>query len=192
MMKCCSVLLTALLAACGGKSAPDSTAPEGPGDGHADHHHASDDGAGHPGTADEAPPETPAEEPTPTPDPAQVKADLLAAEQSAYEAAKPVFEKHCMKCHSKDSKKSSAKALEHFEMTSYPFGGHHAMEVGAEVRKSLGIGGGKPTMPRDKPGAVKGDELALVAAWADAFDASHAGGAHEGHGDGHDHDHHAP
>ena len=44
-------------------------------------------------------------------------------------------------------------------------------------------------MPADKKGAVKGDELALIAAWADAFDASHKGGAHEGHGGGGGHDH---
>jgi hypothetical protein len=47
-------------------------------------------------------------------------------------------------------------------------------------------------MPADKKGTVKGDELALIAAWADAFDKAHAGGAHEGaghkHGDqGHKH-----
>jgi hypothetical protein len=55
------------------------------------------------------------------------------------------------------------------------------MEIGKEIRKSLAIGGGKATMPFDKKGAVKGDELALIAAWADTFDASHAGGAHDGH-----------
>ena len=44
--------------------------------------------------------------------------------------------------------------------------------------------GGKAKMPFDQKGAVQGDELSLIAAWADAFDASHRGGAHEGH-DGH-------
>ncbi len=122
------------------------------------------------------------------PDPAQVKADLLAAETTAYENVKPLFGTYCASCHSKGQKGAKAKTLAHFEITTYPFGGHHAMEVGAEVREVLGIGGGKPTMPKTKPGIVKGDELALFAAWADAFDASHAGGAHEGHGTGgHEH-----
>jgi hypothetical protein len=71
-------------------------------------------------------------------------------------------------------------------MTTYPFAGHHAHEVAAEVRKVLGVGGGEPTMPLDKPGAVKGDELALVVAWADAFDRAHAAQdeGHQDHGQG--------
>jgi hypothetical protein len=119
----------------------------------------------------------------PAPDPAKVKAELLALETAAFEKAKPVFEKSCAKCHSKGAKLATAKKLGHFDMTTYPFGGHHAMEISGAIRKSLGIDGSKPTMPFDKKGSVKGDELALIAAWADAFDASHKGGAHEGHGD---------
>ena len=167
-----AVSLTLLLVSCGGKPAPDATTPASPGDGHADHDHT---GGGDP-VADAAPAEA-------TPDPAQVKADLLAAERAAYDRAKPVFDRHCSRCHSKDSKKGKGKGktLAHFDMTTYPFGGHHAMEVSGEVRKVLGIGGGKATMPADDPGAVQGEELALIAAWADAFDAAHAGGAHEGH-----------
>jgi hypothetical protein len=154
------------------------------------------------GVADPAP--TPVTEPAPAhdhhdpmtpvepakPDPAKVKADLLAVETAAYEKAKPVFEKFCAGCHSKGQKNATAKKLEHFDMTTYPFAGHHAMELGKEIRKVLGIGGGKPTMPKGKAGSVKGEDLALIAAWVDAFDASHAGGAHEGHGDhqgGHKH-----
>ena len=119
----------------------------------------------------------------PGPDPAQVKAELLAAERAAFDKAKPVFDTYCAKCHTKTGSKMSQKKLDHFDMTVYPFGGHHATEMGGQLRKSLAIGGGKPTMPFDKKGAVKGDELALIAAWAEAFDASHEGGAHEGHGD---------
>lgn len=142
-------------------------------------------------------PAEPAEpEPPAAPDPAQVKADLLAAEMTAYENVKPLVEKYCASCHTRGRKGAKPKTLEHFETTTYPFGGHHAMEVGKNVRKVLGIGGRKPTMPKNKPGIVQGDELALFAAWADAFDASHAAGAHEGHGSGgHDHggmDHKAP
>ena len=124
------------------------------------------------------------------PDPAQVKADLLAAEMTAYEKAKPVFDKYCAKCHSKHGGKQSISKREHFDMTSYPFGGHHAMEVHDEIREVLGLTGKKPTMPADKKGAVKGAELALVKAWADAFEASHEGGAHEDRdpqGGGHEH-----
>ncbi len=70
-------------------------------------------------------------------------------------------------------------------MSAYPFGGHHTAEIGNKIRTSLGINGSKPTMPFDSKGAVKGDDLALIAKWADAFDASDVGGAHE-HVD-HDH-----
>lgn len=63
--------------------------------------------------------------------------------------------------------------------------------MAATMREVLGIDGSKPTMPRNKPEAVKDDELALIAAWADAFEAAHEGGAHEslrgheGHGGKH-------
>lgn len=141
--------------------------------------------AGPAATADAAP--TGSIEPAP-PDPAKVKVDLLAAESAAFASAKPVFDKHCAKCHTKDGKNATAKKLEHFDMTTYPFGGHHAGEMGATIRKVLAIDGGKATMPADKKGTVKGDELAQIKVWADAFDASHAVGAHEGvPGHGHDH-----
>ncbi|MDQ3336624.1 MAG: c-type cytochrome [Myxococcota bacterium] len=125
---------------------------------------------------------TPAEPPKPDP-----KVALLAAETAAFEKAKPVFDKWCAKCHAEGGKLATKKKRDHFDMTKYPFDGHHAMEVSKEIRKSLAIGGGKPSMPFDKKGAVKGEELAAIAAWADAFDASHAGGAHEGGGSGHKH-----
>jgi hypothetical protein len=116
------------------------------------------------------------------PDPAAEKAAFLAAETAAFEKAKPVFDKHCARCHTKSGEKSAPKKLDHFDMTTYPFGGHHGMEISSHIRKALGIDGSKPTMPADNKGVVKGDELALIAAWADAFDASHKAGAHEGHG----------
>lgn len=122
------------------------------------------------------------------PDPEQAKADLLAAETAAYATARPVFEKYCASCHKQGEKNATKKKLEHFDMTTYPFGGHHAAEVSKEIREALGIVGSKPTMPKNKPGSVTSDELTLIAAWADAFDAAHPGGVHEGH-DGH-HGHH--
>lgn len=185
MMRRFALLFVASLAACGsGASSTPPTTPEpAP-------------------PVVEAPTEPPAEppptEPTPPtepapPDPAQVKADLLAAETAAFEKAKPVFDAKCASCHAKGGKMAKAKSLDHFDMTSYPFGGHHAGEITATIRKSLAIAGGKATMPKNKPGSLTADELAAVAAWADVFDASHSGGAHEGmpghdeHGGHHDH-----
>ncbi|MEZ4403223.1 MAG: c-type cytochrome [Kofleriaceae bacterium] len=122
------------------------------------------------------------------PDPAQVKADLLAAEAAAFEKAKPVFDASCSSCHAKGGRGAKAKTLGHFDMTTYPFGGHHADKITETIRKSLAIGGGKATMPRNKPGSLTADQLAAVAAWADAYDAASAGGAHEGQ-PGHDEHH---
>lgn len=173
-------LLAAVTTACGGGASAPDTVPAS-GDAHADHDHGAA-GDTEPGA------ETP-----PVSDPDQAKADLVAAETAAFDKAKPVFEKHCAKCHTKDGKNAKPKSLEHFEMTSYPFGGHHAAEIGPEVKKALGIGGGKATMPLDHPGAVTGDELALISAWADAWQKSHEGGAHPEHehgADHHDGDHH--
>ena len=106
-------------------------------------------------------------------EPEAPKVDLAANETAAFEKAKPVFDKYCAACHDKSKKGAKASTLKHFDISSYPFGGEHAADVDKEVRKVLAIGGGKATMPKGKPGAVKGDELALIAAWADAFDAAH-------------------
>lgn len=186
------LLAVAVLIACGSKPAPgperarEATAAEptaAPG-------MAADPHAGHEG-AEPTPSAEPPTAPTP-PDAATVKADLLAAELAAFEAAKPVFDKNCARCHQAGGAKAKPKMLKHFDITAYPFGGHHADEASKTVRKVLGIGGGKPTMPADKKGTVQGDDLALIAAWADAFDKAHAGGAHddrahEEHGAGHKH-----
>lgn len=95
-------------------------------------------------------------------------------ELAAYEAAKPVFERHCFRCHTTAGKKAKRKSLEHLPMDAYPFGGHHAGEAATVIRTVLGVGGrAKATMPSDDPGAVTGDELAKVLAWADAFDRAH-------------------
>jgi mono/diheme cytochrome c family protein len=102
-----------------------------------------------------------------------VIADLRAAELAAYRNAKPVFDKWCASCHSKTGKQTSPKKRAHFDMTAYPFAGHPAVAITGEIRKALGLTGKKPTMPADKKGAVQGAELALIKAWADAFDASH-------------------
>jgi mono/diheme cytochrome c family protein len=117
--------------------------------------------------------------PAPRPDPAKTEshAQLLASEKAAFERARPVFQKHCARCHASGGKKAKPKTLGHFDMTRYPFGGHHADQISATIRKSLAIGGGEPSMPMDDPGAVEGSELSLVSAWAEAYDKAHAAGA---------------
>jgi hypothetical protein len=94
-------------------------------------------------------------------------------EIAAFEKAKPAFVRHCFRCHTSAGKKSKPKALAHLSMDGYPFGGHHADESGTVIRKVLGAGGGKPTMPSDEPGAVTGEDLARILAWADAFEHAH-------------------
>jgi hypothetical protein len=97
-------------------------------------------------------------------------------ELAAYEQAKPVFETHCARCHTTHGDKSTKAARNHFSMDTYPFGGHHASDISSEIRKVLGASGAKPTMPRDRPGALSKEELQLVLAWADAFDRVHSKG----------------
>jgi mono/diheme cytochrome c family protein len=97
-------------------------------------------------------------------------------ELAAYEKAKPVFETHCARCHTTQGNKSSKGARSHFSMDAYPFGGHHAAEITSEIREVLGASGTKPTMPRDKPGALSNEELQLVLAWADAYDRARSKG----------------
>jgi mono/diheme cytochrome c family protein len=117
--------------------------------------------------------------------PAEAALSLKEKEQAAFEAAKPVFEEYCAHCHGSSGSK---KALKHFRMDSYPFKGHHAHEIGALVRKSLGVDGGEITMPSDDKGAVKGKELELIVAWSRAFDAAQGDGkAEDDHHDAHHH-----
>ncbi len=96
-----------------------------------------------------------------------------AEEIAAFKAAEPVFAQYCYRCHTHSGKKSKPKALAHLDMDQYPFGGHHAGEAAAVIRKVLGATGVKATMPSDDPGAVSGDALAKILAWADAFDRAH-------------------
>jgi mono/diheme cytochrome c family protein len=105
-------------------------------------------------------------------------AELLAAETSAWQAAKPVFDGACAACHTKAGKKATKKKLNHFDMDSYPLGGHHAGTIGFTIRDVLGISGKKPTMPFSKPGSVQGDDLAKIKAWTDAWEAADKAGAH--------------
>lgn len=107
-------------------------------------------------------------------------------EIAAFERARPAFERHCFRCHTSEGKKSKRKALEHLGMDSYPFGGHHAGEVGKAIRAVLGADGkSRASMPSDDRGAVAGDDLATIVAWADAFDRAHTSRGKHGAGDRH-------
>lgn len=170
-----TILMTAALAACGSKSSAPATTPADP---------SMPGGGSAMGSAEMQamePPAKPVEDKPapPKPDPEKVKGELLAAETAAYEKAKPVFDKYCASCHTKSGKKATAKKLDHLDMTTYPFGGEHAKSIGNEVRVVLGIDGGKkPTMPFDKPGTVKGDDLAAIKAWTEAWQEAGKGGVH--------------
>lgn len=109
--------------------------------------------------------------------------EASAAERGAFMDARPVFERHCFRCHTRDGRRAKAKARAHLDMTSYPFGGHHAGEAGDAVRTALGAGPRKEraTMPSDDPGAVTGADLKLLLAWADAFTLAHPAQTKYGH-----------
>jgi hypothetical protein len=104
--------------------------------------------------------------------------DLMATEMAAHQAAKTILDEHCAGCHLTDNAKSkkAKKALEHFVMDSYPYGGHHAADLGASIRKVLGVDGDKATMPKDDPGSITGAELDAIVAWTRAWDAAKAAG----------------
>lgn len=94
------------------------------------------------------------------------------SEQEAYERARPVFERYCASCHTTRAGKRAA--LRHFTMDRYPFGGHHADQISSTIREVLGASRQPATMPKDRPGAVQGDDLRAILDWADAFDRAHA------------------
>lgn len=157
MIKSLFAALTLATVACGGSQAPAPAAP-----------------APQPAPAPASSAAPPVTASSTGPD----KAALAAAELAAYEKAKPVFEHYCASCHTTAGEQATHKKLAHFSMDSYPFGGEHARSIGNEIRVVLGIDGGKPTMPDGDPGAVKGEDLALVKAWTEAWRASGAAGNH--------------
>jgi mono/diheme cytochrome c family protein len=114
---------------------------------------------------------------------------VSSEERATYEKARPIFEAHCAKCHTEGGAKASAESLEHFGMDAYPFSGHHAAEITSTIREVLGITGSKPTMPKDKPGAVKDEDLKVILTWADAYDRAHPAAAskHKHEHGGHEH-----
>lgn len=195
-----TLVLAAALAACGSSSPDSNTTPTAPASSGTPT--AGTDPSQHP--TEPAEPEPPAEPtaatpetPAPTPPapttPATVKpapatppvsakpdprARLLAAERSAWETAKPVLTKHCATCHTRDGQKVSKRKLEHLDLGPYPPTGHHATTIGTTMRDVLGLGSKRPTMPYGKAGSVKGDELAAIKAWIDAWNAAEKAGAH--------------
>jgi mono/diheme cytochrome c family protein len=96
---------------------------------------------------------------------------ISAAEQKSWTKAKTAFDEHCADCHTAGGEHTSARKLAKFDMSNYPFVGKKA--TAADMRKVLGLDGGKATMPKGKVGSVPDDELALIRAWADAYDAAH-------------------
>lgn len=172
------------LAACASTRASRSTRPQ-----RAESVHEvapSAGGADEPGrdgrTAPSAPEDATAEASSAAPS-AQV--DPSVAERDAYDRARPAFERHCARCHASDGDKAKRGSLKHFNMDGYPFGGHHASEIGQTVREVLGGTGLQPSMPRDNPGAVTGEDLAVMLAWADAFERAYPRSAHSEHGHQH-------
>ncbi len=63
-------------------------------------------------------------------------------------------------------------------LDTYPPGGHHTGTIGFTIRDVLGVSGKKPTMPFDKPGSVRGGDLAKITSWTEAWEAAEKAGAH--------------
>lgn len=88
---------------------------------------------------------------------------------ATYAAARPVFERHCGKCHSRAERGGNKDALKHFDMTSYPFRGHHADAIAPSIASAMGLDGSEATMPKGKAaGSVSDQDLAAIRAWVDA------------------------
>lgn len=110
----------------------------------------------------------------PSPPPVTASTDPAQLEREAFDRAHPVFVRFCADCHTTQGAHHRAATLRHFAMDGYPFGGHHAATMARTIREVLGVAGEPATMPDDHPGAVQGADLALVLAWADAWDRMHS------------------
>ena len=109
----------------------------------------------------------------PPPRPA-IGAGVAPAEKAALDDAWPVLARDCAPCHSASGTHASRdKAMQHVDMSIYPFGGEHAATVGFEVREALGLTGKPATMPANDPGSVRGADLAAIDRWARAWIAAH-------------------
>ena len=121
------------------------------------------------------------------PAPVEKGPEVSADERAAYDRARPVLDRHCGRCHIQGGAQAKDEILAHVDMTRYPFDGAHTTELGPALRRVLAADGGEPEMPKDQPGAVKGDDLAAILALADAWTRAHAPEAAPA---GHDHHHH--
>ena len=100
-------------------------------------------------------------------------ADVAEAERVAYTRARPVFAQYCDSCHSRESLHVDREATRNLTTDSYPFGGRRGAarrDTRFVCRSAKAIGA---TMPDDHPGSVRGNDLAAVLTWADAFDRAH-------------------
>ena len=153
-----TLLFTAALAACGSTSPAAKTLP------------SEAAASGSPVVASSTPPSEPAvppepakpaESPRPEPEklaPAAIdpKAELLAAETSAWEAAKPVFTKYCATCHTKDGKKAAKKKLASFEEPSAVSSSRRAAALERRTPMSPGASPRSKCRPRGRDGAIPG------------------------------------
>lgn len=99
---------------------------------------------------------------------------LLSPELAAYERARPVFQRFCGNCHINGAPMWRQSITSHFDMGHYPFTGHHSNTITITIRRVLGANGRPPTMPpRAGAGSVRGEDLQLILAWADAYDRAH-------------------
>ena len=102
----------------------------------------------------------------------QIDDDAPLMEVAAFIEAQPAFARNCFRCHTSTSDETNKKGMEMLDMDRYPFGGKRAAIAGKAIRKSLGAGGGKATMPKDNPDTVSAEDLTKIFTWADAFDAA--------------------
>jgi hypothetical protein len=100
--------------------------------------------------------------------------DITASERLAFAAARPVFERYCLRCHTQGSKKVKPATLAALDMTTYPFTGRHGDALAAQIRTVVGLDGSSPRMPMVKPGCLSRSDLDHIAAWARAFDEARA------------------
>ena len=103
---------------------------------------------------------------------ATANTDPLVAEQDALALAKPVFKKYCVRCHMYGANDKAFKKLD----ANTGLDTIDATKVD-KIRVVLGGADKPPTMPKDRPGEVKGDELALVMNWTDAYSRAQKAGA---------------
>lgn len=124
---------------------------------------------------------------------------LPEAELAAYRAAAPVFERYCLACHRPGTNSMSVITSNTLDLGTYPFTGSSSNEAGFLIAAALGapladldardeaplslarqhIGAGRPPkarMPKDQPGAVQGDDLERILAWARAWRATRRAG----------------